>query len=78
MDKENCTAQDVLADIFGPTCTVDSPPKRTKRKGIYYFSFFVNFEIANIKIKPFKKLKKGITHFKSFMYLLTFKVKVGE
>ena len=42
------------------------------------FYFFVNFEIGNIKIKPFKKLKKGITHFKSFMYLLTFKVKVGE
>ena len=34
MDKENCTASDVLADIFG-TCTVDSPPKKNaaKRKG---------------------------------------------
>ena len=41
MDKENCTAQDVLADIFGPTCTVDSPPKRTKRKGNYYFLYFL-------------------------------------
>ena len=33
MEKENCTASDVLADLFGPTCSMDSPPKKGKRKG---------------------------------------------